>query len=224
MKPSYEFFETLGQYIYEYVNDDGVVLYIGKGIGDRCLAHVKDKGYDIDHCYIVARNLEKFLNKPSVLLESYLIKTRYPRDNQVAGHYPECFKMASLSSMFADFQSEQFDNFEKFPDWYVDNYQSAFKGKLRAFNISASNIWVQSSGRNSIYMQWYWYPVEQEVKVTFEVAYYDDQKLEAVKNKVVDWLGENGYSEPFPDGKKQKLAVNCENIDEVVSLFKKFMS
>ena len=125
--------------------------------------------------------------------------------------------------MFSDFKSEQFDNFEQFPDWYLENYQT-FKGKLRAFNISAGNIWVQSSGRNSIYMQWYWYPTEENVKVTFEVGLYEDQKIEQVKNKIIEWLGQNGYNESFPDGKKQKLAVTCENIDAVVDLFKKFMS
>lgn len=224
MKPTLEFFETLGQYIYNYVNEYSEVIYVGKGVGDRCLAHLKDKGYSIEQCNIVARNLEKFNDKPSLLLESFLIDRTNPCDNVVAGHYKECFKLASLSSMFSDFKSDQFDNFEQFPEWYVDNYQSAFKGKLRAFNISAGNIWVQSSGRNSIYMQWYWYPTEENVKVTFEVGLYEDQKIEQVKNKIIEWLSQNGYNESFPDGKKQKLAVTCENIDAVIELFKKFMS
>ena len=223
MKPSLAFFETLGQYVYKYANDVGLTIYVGKGVGDRCLAHLKDKGYSIDNCYIVARNLEKFIDKPSLLLESFLINKIEPRDNMVAGHYKECFGVTSLSSMFSEFKSDQFDNFEQFPEWYVSNYQ-VFKGKLRAFNISTGNIWVQSPGRNSIYMQWYWYPTEEEVKVTFEVAYGEDQKVETIKNKIIDWLSENGYNESFPDGKKQKLAVNCENIDAVVELFKKFMS
>ena len=224
MKPTYEFFETLGQYIYEYVDDDGLLLYIGKGVGDRCLHHVKDKGYGINHCYITARNLEKFNDKPSLLLESFLIKTRYPKDNQVAGHYTECFKMASLSSMFADFQTEQYDNFEKFPDWYLDNYQTAFKGRVREVKINSGTTFVLSNARNSIYMMWYWSTVEDAIKVTFEVNQSDDDKLELFKQKIIDWLGSCGYTDVFPDGKKQKLAVNCENIDEVISLFKKFMS
>jgi hypothetical protein len=223
MKPSLAFFETLGQYVYKYVNDIGLTIYVGKGVGDRCLSHLKDKGYRIDNCYIVARNLEKFADKPSLLLESFLINQINPADNIVAGHYKECFGVTSLSSMFSDFKSDQFDNFEQFPEWYVENYQG-FKGKLRAFNISAGNIWVQSSGRNSIYMQWYWYPNEEEVKVTYEVGYGDDQRIEAIKNKLIEWLGENGYNDPFPDGKKQKIAINCENIDAVIELFKKFMS
>lgn len=223
MKPTLEFFETLGQYIYQYV-DNGKVLYIGKGVGDRCLAHLKDKGYDIDHCYIVARNLEKFKDKPSLLLESYLINLQNPFDNIVAGHYKECFELASLSSMFSDFKSDQFDNFEKFPDWYVDNYQSVFKGCIAKIEIRSSSILTISAPRNSMYMMWYWSPSEEIIKVTFEINQGDDQKLEIIKNKMFDWLSINGYNEPFPDGKRQKLAVNCDNIDEVIKLFKKFMS
>ena len=87
MKPSLEFFETLGQYIYNYVNECDEVIYVGKGVSDRCLAHLKDKGYRIEQCKIVARNLEKFNDKPSLLLESFLINQLNPSDNVVAGHY-----------------------------------------------------------------------------------------------------------------------------------------
>ena len=224
MKPTLEFFETLGQYIYNYVNEYGEVIYVGKGVGDRCLAHLKDKGYKIEQCKIVARNLEKFNDKPSLLLESFLIDRLNPADNIVSGHYKECFNVASLSSMFSDFTLDQYDNFEKFPDWYIDNYQSAFKGRVREVKINSGTTFILSNARNSIYMMWYWTPNEEEIKVTFEVNFGDDQKVESLKNKIIEWLGQNGYNDPFPDGKKQKLAVNCENIDAVIKLFKKFTS
>lgn len=224
MKPTIEFFETLGQYIYNYVNEYGVEIYVGKGVGDRCLAHLKDKGYSIEQCNIVARNLEKFNDKPSLLLESFLINQLNPSDNVVAGHYKECFDMASLSSMFSDFKSEQFDNFEQFPNWYIDNYQSAFKGRVREVKINSGTTFILSNARNSIYMMWYWSPNEEEIKVTFEVNFGEEQKVDSIKNKIIEWLAQNGYNEPLPDGKRQKLAVNCENIDAVIKLFKKFMS
>jgi hypothetical protein len=224
MKPTLEFFETLGQYVYKYVNDIGLTIYVGKGVGDRCLAHLKNKGYSIDNCYIVARNLEKFNDKPSLLLESFLIDHQKPADNIVSGHYKECFQMASLSSMFSDFTSDQHDNFESFPDWYVENYNSAFKGRVREIKINSGGMFVLSNARNSIYMMWYWSPSEEEeVKVTFE-TYGDDLKVEATKNKIIDWLSKNGYDDTYPDGKKQKLAITCENIEAVISLFKKFSS
>lgn len=224
MKPTLEFFETLGQYIYSYVNDYGEAIYVGKGVGDRCLAHLKDKGYKLEQCNIVARNLEKFNDKPSLLLESFLINRLNPADNIVSGHYKECFNLASLSSMFSDFTLDQFDNFEKFPDWYIENYNHAFKGRVREVKINSGSTFILSNARNSIYMMWYWTPSDEEIKVTFEVNFGDEQKVESIKNKIIEWLGQNGYNESFPDGKRQKLAVNCENIDAVIKLFKKFMS
>jgi len=229
VRPTAEFFETLGQYIYEYVDNNGLILYVGKGVGDRCLVHLKDKGYVIDHCHIVARNLEKFIDKPSLLLESYMISNRHPQDNIVAGHYKECFKVASLSSMFSDFQSDQFDNFEKFPDWYIDNYHDTFKNRIAEIKIRSSSTFMISNARNSMYMMWYWSSTDESIKVTFEINQGDDQKLEHIKNKMFDWLSSNGYnkkngSAPFPDGKKQKFAITVESIDEVIVLFKKFMS
>jgi hypothetical protein len=60
-KPSGEFFSSLGQYVYQYVNRDTLKpYYTGKGNGDRCWAHVVDKGFSPEDCYIVARNLEIF--------------------------------------------------------------------------------------------------------------------------------------------------------------------
>ena len=42
-KPTLEFFATLGQYVYQYIDSEGKVYYTGKGNGDRCYAHVADK-------------------------------------------------------------------------------------------------------------------------------------------------------------------------------------
>ena len=98
-KPTLEFFATLGQYVYQYKDEQGV-YYTGKGNGDRCYAHVAEKGFDPEQCYIVARNLERFEDKKdwqSFLLESYLIATLNPDGNSVSGHYKECFVMANLS-------------------------------------------------------------------------------------------------------------------------------
>jgi len=43
-KPSFEFFATLGQYVYQYIDSEGKAYYTGKGNGDRCWAHVVEKG------------------------------------------------------------------------------------------------------------------------------------------------------------------------------------
>ena len=53
------FWETLGQYVYGY-KEDGKLVYVGKGNGNRAQSHVGDKEYDIENLYIIAKNLERF--------------------------------------------------------------------------------------------------------------------------------------------------------------------
>jgi hypothetical protein len=223
MKPSAEFFATLGQYVYQYVDPiTKVPYYTGKGNGDRCYSHVADKEYNPDECYIVARNLEKFENKRdglSFLLESYLISTQNPDGNSVAGHYKECFVMLPLSSMFSDFKSEQYDNFAVLPEWYTENYD-VFRGKLREVKINSTTTFLLSSARNAMYMSFYWDATSEEpIKVTVEVADNDEEK----KKKITEWLKQLGYKKHAGDNEK-KISVFCANIDDVISLFKQFMA
>ena len=226
-KPSLEFFATLGQYVYQYIDSEDKVYYTGKGNGDRCWAHVTEKDYNPEHIHIVARNLEKFdLKKDgaSFLLESYFISTQNPDGNSVAGHYKECFIMASLSSMFKTFVSEQHDMFENLPDWYTVNYDT-FRGRLREIKITDSTVFFLSSARNKMYMMWYWDPKSSDpVKVTFEINLPDGEALTAQKKQMKEWLKTNGYTKLHEDGKVQKFAVFADSIEEVVGLFQEFMS
>jgi hypothetical protein len=188
---------------------------------------VADKGFDPEDCYIVARNLEKFEDKKdwqSFLLESYLISTHDPESNSVSGHYKDCFIMASLSSLFNEYESDQYDNFAAFPDWYINNYD-VFRGKLREVKINNTTTFVLSNARNSMYMMFYWNTVESDsIKVTFEINKPDGEDLEQYKSKLVTWLHGEGYKKVSPDGKVQKLAITVKTIDEVVELFKNFMA
>ena len=224
-KPTAEFFRTLGEYVYRYFDDGFQTMYIGKGKDDRCLSHLKDKGYKYENCQIIARNLEKFNDKPSFLLESYLINIANPKDNSVAGHYKECFVMTSLSSMFTDFQAGKVDNFEQFPDWYTDHYDD-LRGKIRTLQINETSYYVVSNANRGIYFTFYWYFAEESVKIIFEFAsYFKGDDLEDIKSKITKWLNsENGY-DVEPAGKTEyKLAVTCKNIDSVMELWSKFWS
>ncbi len=224
MKPTNEFLNTLGQYVYKYVDDEGKLLYVGKGNGNRCLWHLEDKKYSLDHCFIVARNLEKFEDKKdwqSFLLESYLIATETPLDNSVSGHYKDCFVMTSLSSMFSNFKAEQHDNFAQLPDWYIENYE-ILKGKIRLVAITSGNTYFESNTRNSIKMLWYWQPGDEAIKVTFEIFKPDGEELMTIKETLANWLKKNKFKDVFQDGKVQKIAVNCVDISEVLQLFMKF--
>ena len=224
-KPSIEFLDTLGQYVYKYIDDEGNVLYIGKGRGNRCLWHLEDKGYELDHCYIVARNLEAFENKvdwQSFLLESWLIITEKPFDNSVSGHYKECFVMTSLSSLFTDWKNDQCDNFESFPEWYNENYDR-LRGRLRVVQISSNNMYIESNTRNSINMKWYVSNTTDPIKVMFETYTKDDEaKNELLKSKLVEFFKLNGYKKHITESNKSKLSVECKNIDAVLVLFDAF--
>lgn len=234
-KPSFSFFESLGQYVYQYINRDTLKpYYTGKGRLDRCWAHVVEKGFDPQDCFIVARNLEKFEDKKdwqSFLLESYLIATHEPESNSVSGHYKECFIMASLSSMFSEFESDQYDNFEKLPDWYIENYDS-FRGRVREVRINSTATFILSNARNQMYTMFTWYPgSEDAIKVSFEIApniASDENKLSQYKKNLISWLKTEGYKNPAPEGSgevgNRKLAVNASSIDDVLSLWHNFWS
>jgi len=226
-KPTQEFFATLGQYVYQYIDPDGKPYYTGKGRADRCFAHVYEKGFDPEDCYIVARNLEKFEDKKdwqSFLLESYLISTQNPDGNTVSGHYKECFVMASLSSMFSSFKSEQYDMFESFPTWYIENYDT-FRGRLREVKLNATTAFFLSNARNKMYMMWWWNPDSDDpTKVTFEINMLTGSELNSQKATMKEWLKKNGHTKVHDDGKEQKFAIFVNTIDDVITLFQEFMS
>ena len=133
--------------------------------------------------------------------------------------------MASLSSMFSEFENEQYDNFAALPEWYVDNYDS-FRNRVREVKINATTTFVLSNARNQMYMMFYWSPTDVDVptKVTFEINLPDGERLEAVKTNLKKWLAKNNYKNPVADGKVQKLAVNVDSIEDVVNLWNEFWS
>jgi len=154
MKPTGAFFETLGQYVYMYRGTTDRPAYVGKGVGDRCLHHLKDKGYAIEDCIIVARNLEKFnLDKKdaSFVLESYLIATLEPEDNSVSGHYKECFIMSNLSFLFNEYQESQRDMFAELSDLIASN-PDVFKGRVGYTESRATTFFVETGMREGIYL------------------------------------------------------------------------
>lgn len=225
-KPSGEFFATLGQYVYQYIDEQGIVYYTGKGNGDRCWAHVNEKGFNPEQCRIVAKNLERFEDKKdwqSFLLESYLITTLNPDGNSVSGHYKECFVMANLSEIFGEYQADQHDMFESLPSWYVENYD-IFRGRLREVNLNATTAFFLSSARNKMYMMWWWTPSSTEpIRVAFEIA-AKAEELGNIQTKLKQWLKTEGHTKTIQEGKEQKFTIFVDTIEEVISLFKTFMS
>ena len=146
-KPTSEFMNSFGKYVYCYTStgDYKDSYYKGKGKGTRCLDHLSEKDYDFDDLHIVACNLEKFDNRPEVLLESWLIWENDPEDNKVSGFHKECFIMSNLGYLFDDYQAGQRNMLEegtKFMHEYLDKLglQNSINGTKSSFKIGSSAI------------------------------------------------------------------------------------
>ena len=117
-------------------------------------------------------------------------------------------------------------NFSALPDWFIDNYD-VFRGRVRELKLSAASTFVLSNSYNQMYMMFYWNPIDDEepIKVTFEINLQEKHpKLEERKNITIKWLSKQGYKNPTQDGKVQKIAVNVNNIDDVITLWNEFWS
>jgi len=224
------FFESLGQYVYGYKNENGTWAYIGKGNRNRALSHVKSKQLDPDDLYIIARNLEQFNNKTdaeSFLLESFLITTNKPELNSVSGHYQECFIMAKFSELFTEYKNSQFDNFASLPTWYIDNYDK-LKGRLNVVTIKSDNIYIETATREKFQLSFYVGKDDIPYQVRFaiwNVKKEDDlqQKLNELNAFLESCDIDLNTVEPF-GSRNQFTITSIDSIEQVIDLLDNFMS
>ena len=107
------FWDGLGSYVYGYRDKHGDWDYIGKGVGNRVLSHVKSKGFDIENAWIIASNLEDFDDGDdgsAHALETLLIINHKPKHNSVSGRYQENITMTSLRGLITNYNAEKRNN------------------------------------------------------------------------------------------------------------------
>jgi hypothetical protein len=184
-----EFFDTLGTYVYVYADPEtNEPYYVGKGKGDRCIQHVRDKGYDSAHCRLVAKNLERFSEEnPDAIafaIESFIISQNPNLDNKVSGHYKECFTMPDINvdSLFDNYVSSKTtgrqhlcQTLEDYPDF--DKYFD-LSGELR----STPGQWRAASSMNdSLYAIIVKEVKDEHFKFRLERTEYTNDEGEKIK-------------------------------------------
>ena len=220
IKPTAAFFDTLGDYVYMYRSRTLGVgpAYVGKGTGGRCLSHLKDKGYSIDDCVIVARNLEKFKldeKDASFVLESYLIAHWSPEDNSVSGHYKDCFVMADLSKLFGSYVDSQRNMFSEISDLVLSN--SEVFNNIGYTETRASSYIIETPAKDNIY-----FGIKVQTKdpqITCYVKANGDKYFKALVAKCDEVL-----SEYTLDSKSNKNQINfqVESLEEAMELWTSF--
>jgi hypothetical protein len=216
VKPTSDFFKILGEYVYGYRDPDTKLwTYIGKGVGKRCLSHIKHKGYSIDNCFIIGRNMEKFGGKEhSFSLESFLINKYRLEDNKVAGHYKECFVMESLSFLFDEYQDSKRNMFKEVNDIRV-KLEKKFGNTVGYQVARPSSFVIESSGNSGIYFGIKGATKESGHSVYIKVK--DDSQFDLVSKSLHEKLGSKYDLDDSSN--KNIIAWDVDDLIEAIELW-----
>lgn len=224
-KPPFAFFEELGQYVYGYKNHEpDVFKYVGKGNGDRCWSHVIEKEYAAEDCVIIARNLEKFIDKKdwqSFLLESFLIFFHKPCDNSVSGRYKECFVMTDLSFLFEQYQSSQRNMFKELHEFH-EKYEEVIGQNVGYSESRGASWYIETGAKENKYFGVKVQTKEPEITVIMKVN--STNSTPEMYNKFVETLTDNlGSKYELDTSNKNSVSFPVETLEEAVSLWKSFV-
>ena len=175
-KPSAEFFNTLGNYVYSWWEGD-VCRYVGKGVGDRCWAHVTEKEYDPNEMDLKIEAKE-LTDRETLILESYLIKERDPKDNKVAGHHADNFLVGSVNNLYADWKAQQRHGFQELHAFTEDKLELIAELKM-SVEANPSMYYIETNslgGKRYVYAKHTWKNKFDEFQIIIEG--YSEEFLE----------------------------------------------
>lgn len=220
MKPTREFFDSLGMYVYGYKQRHGW-SYIGKGNGDRAYHHVDEKDLDWNNCYLLARNLEKYgtnLDAAQYAIEACLIQNFKPELNIVSGRYQkETFTMALFSDLFSDHQNSQRKMYDEVHDFISSN---AIISDNVGFASSRAKTWyVETNARDNMYcgIQLDTSGGEDTMTVKFSGNQKKADRIEMIKGLVDQTIVNEG------SGKDPSVTFSVPDAEAAVYLWKEFV-
>jgi hypothetical protein len=224
------FWESLGQYVYGYIDSNvpEKYTYIGKGHGNRAITHIKSKQYKLENLIIIARNLENFgedkTDLQSFIIESFLITLHTPTDNSIFGHHKECFVMAKFSELFNEFVKDQHDNFESLPSWYTENYEK-FAGRLNVLTIKSHLHSFEFQTRQQMQIS---FDVTTEGTVSLRVAIWTNKEEQQNMrlNQLKKFCSALGISKDkiTKTGAREIYAIEVDDIDHALQFIDDFFS
>ena len=187
-KPTGEFFEKLGHYVYAYISrETGEWLYIGKGLGARVYDHVKEKEYDWEDAYLLDRNCENWGdgNKVALNKEGTYIKLFNPRDNKQAGHHKEeYYIMSRFDGLFAAHQDGQRIMVNEMAEFI--NANPIVLNNLGPTTSRPTGSWeVESGAHDSVY-----FGILYNMKsgFSFRIKTKDDEKMGLLKGIMTEYV------------------------------------
>ena len=137
MLSKYEYLKSLGEYVYYFVLPDGTQLYGGRGVGSRCLDHIREKGYEYNWLWILCHNMERF-DKAYEAVESLFLLTNNFRDNKQPAQYKELYPMANFDFMYQK-ELQQYKNKSREIVEFLTKPENGFFPNINVISILQNN-------------------------------------------------------------------------------------
>ena len=214
------YMETLGSYVYGYYPEglSGQAEYIGKGVGTRCLAHVKEKNQDPANLYILGRNLEKYAKSTpaeeiaSFAAEAAIIAITNPKLNSVSGRYGNLWKPERLDDLYQEWKKQQINPVKESMRFF--NEHPEIQDHIKGMNASGNSFTYYASTVGGIE---YMLTIIPEVDgfVPIVKVKFASSKREELRDQ---WVKDN-ESEYTLSAEGEMVVINGLTVDKAIELW-----